>query len=278
MQRPPGGTNRIPARHTQLAPRQVEQRQAYVDNQHRATYVDPRIAPVDEMRRMNVGAQQASFDQQQANGNRRPILGVQTTGGRNSPHGQGGANFVGQAFGIVPEDTSRAPPYDPVLWKIFCQVDSDGSGAITQTELAHALINGDFTPFHTDTIALMIRLFDEDRNGTISFGEFEKLWKYLLEWKTLFARFDSDHSGTINFSEFGESLAAFGYRLNTSFVQFLFRYHDKTRTKEMSFDLFVQSCVTLKLFTDVFRRFDTDMDGVITIGFEDFLKVMIKNR
>lgn len=124
----------------------------------------------------------------------------------------------------------------------------------------------------------MVRLFDEDRNGTISFHEFEKLWKYLLEWKKLFTRFDTDASGTISFPEFSDSLAAFGYRLSTSFVQFLFRYHDKSRTKEMSFDLFVQSCVTLRMFTDVFKKFDTDQDGVITIGFEDFLRVMIRNR
>ncbi|CCG81664.1 Putative uncharacterized protein [Taphrina deformans PYCC 5710] len=231
------------------------------------------------MRRLHVQEQRGTHNADYANPNaRRPVMGVQNPVGRASPHDFNNTNFVGQPFGIVPEDNSRAPPYDPVLWKIFCQVDSDGSGAITQTELAHALINGDFTPFHVDTIALMIRLFDEDRNGTVSFAEFEKLWKYLLEWKALFSRFDIDHSGTISFPEFSEALSAFGYRLTTSFVQFLFRYHDKHRTKEMSFDLFVQSCVTLKLFTDVFRKFDTDTDGVITIGFEDFLKVMIKNR
>lgn len=185
--------------------------------------------------------------------------------------------MAGQPFGLAPE-SSRAPPYDPVLWNIFCQVDSDGSGSVTEKELSHALINGDFTSFNLSTVALMIKLFDEDRNGTISFAEFEKLWKYLLEWKSLFARFDVDHSGTICFQEFSDSLVAFGYRLSTPFTQFLFRYHDRERKKEMSFDLFVQACVLLRMFTDIFKKFDTDQDGVITIGFEDFLKALIRSR
>ncbi len=39
----------------------------------------------------------------------------------------------------------------------------------------------------------------------------------------------------------------------------------------MSFDLFVQSCISLKRMTDVFKRYDTDRDGYITLSFEDFL-------
>ncbi|ORY81916.1 programmed cell death protein 6-like protein, partial [Protomyces lactucae-debilis] len=173
------------------------------------------------------------------------------------------------------------PPYDKVLWNLFCQVDTDGSGAISPKELSGALINGNFTPFDIVTVQLMVRMFDEDRSGTISFAEFAKLWAYLLEWKQLFARFDTDASGTISFIEFSDALAAFGYRLSIEFAQFLFRHHErdrKQRTKEMTFDLFVQACITLRSYTDIFKAFDTDQDGVITIGFEDFLRVLIKNR
>lgn len=81
--------------------------------------------------------------------------------------------------------------------------------------------------------------------------------------------------------EFQEALAAFGYRLSTEFSQFLFRHHErdrKQRSKEMTFDLFVQACILLRSYTEIFKAFDTDQDGVITIGFEDFLRVLIKNR
>ena len=39
----------------------------------------------------------------------------------------------------------------------------------------------------------------------------------------------------------------------------------------MSFDLFVQSCIILKRMTDVFKRYDEDRDGFITLSFEEFL-------
>lgn len=39
----------------------------------------------------------------------------------------------------------------------------------------------------------------------------------------------------------------------------------------MSFDIFVQSCISLKRMTDVFKKYDTDRDGYITLSFEEFL-------
>ena len=39
----------------------------------------------------------------------------------------------------------------------------------------------------------------------------------------------------------------------------------------MSFDLFVQSCIILKRMTDVFKKYDEDRDGFITLSFEEFL-------
>lgn len=39
----------------------------------------------------------------------------------------------------------------------------------------------------------------------------------------------------------------------------------------MSFDLFVQSCIILKKMTDIFKRYDDDRDGYITLSFEEFL-------
>lgn len=39
----------------------------------------------------------------------------------------------------------------------------------------------------------------------------------------------------------------------------------------MSFDLFVQSCIVLKRMTDVFKKYDEDRDGYITLSFEEFL-------
>lgn len=54
-------------------------------------------------------------------------------------------------------------------------------------------------------------------------------------------------------------------------MNLLFRTYDKSGSNNMSFDLFVQSCIVLKRMTDVFKRYDDDRDGYITLSFEEFL-------
>lgn len=121
-------------------------------------------------------------------------------------------------------------------------------------------------------------MFDTSGDGTINFSEFCGLWSFLASWRTLFDRFDVDRSGNISLKEFTDALSAFGYRLSESFVRYLFNTFDKGGTGSLSFDLFVQSCISLKRMTDVFKRYDDDRDGFITLSFEDFLTEILKQR
>ena len=97
------------------------------------------------------------------------------------------------------------------------------------------------------------------------------LWAFLASWRGLFDRFDEDGSGSISFDEFTNALVAFGYRLSPSFVELMYSTYDKSGQGKMSFDLFVQSCIILKRMTDVFKKYDEDRDGYITLSFEEFL-------
>lgn len=141
-----------------------------------------------------------------------------------------------------------------------------------------ALVNGDWTAFDPQTVKMMIRMFDTDRSGTIGFDEFCGLWGFLGAWRALFDRFDEDQSGYISFDEYTKALIAFGYRLSPNFVHLLFRTYDKSGGNSMSFDLFVQSCIILKRMTDVFKRYDDDRDGYITLSFEEFLTEILRQR
>lgn len=47
-----------------------------------------------------------------------------------------------------------------------------GVGQLTERELGKALVNGDFTSFDPHTVKMMIRMFDADKDGSISFEEF----------------------------------------------------------------------------------------------------------
>ncbi|RDA94180.1 hypothetical protein CP533_6558 [Ophiocordyceps camponoti-saundersi (nom. inval.)] len=183
------------------------------------------------------------------------------------------------------QPSSRPPPSpatesssgsDPTLLPLFRAVDKDGTGQLSERELSTALVNGDWTAFDIQTVRMMIRMFDSDRNGTINFDEFCGLWSFLASWRTLFDRFDVDRSGNISLNEFTDALIAFRYRLSPHFVELLFRTYDKRNEGVMSFDLFVQSCISLKRMTDVFKKYDDDRDGYITLSFEDFLGEILK--
>ncbi|KAK0612961.1 hypothetical protein B0T17DRAFT_511323 [Bombardia bombarda] len=184
----------------------------------------------------------------------------------------------------LPPPSSRPPPSpgprdsvaDPTLLPLFRAVDKDGTGQLSEKELSAALVNGDWTAFDQQTVRMMIRMFDSDRSGTIGFEEFCGLWSFLASWRTLFDRFDTDKSGNISLDEFSNALVAFRYRLSDRFVSILFRTYDKRNENVMSFDLFVQACISLKRMTDVFKKYDKDRDGYITLSFEDFLTEILR--
>lgn len=92
------------------------------------------------------------------------------------------------------------------------------------------------------------------------------LWGFLSSWRKLFDRFDADRSGGISYDEFSNALVAFGYRLSDDYVTLLFNTYDTRQKGVLSFDLFVQSCISLKRMTDVFKKYDTDRDGYITLS------------
>ncbi|KAJ0341072.1 hypothetical protein COL922a_002767 [Colletotrichum nupharicola] len=175
-----------------------------------------------------------------------------------------------------PAPTEMADGADPTLLPLFRAVDKDGTGQLSERELSTALVNGDWTAFDPQTVRMMIRMFDSDRSGTIGFAEFCGLWSFLASWRTLFDRFDADRSGNISLQEFSNALVAFRYRLSPGFVELLFRTYDKRNENSMSFDLFVQACISLKRMTDVFKKYDDDRDGYITLSFEDFLTEILK--
>ncbi|POS87459.1 EF-hand [Erysiphe pulchra] len=141
-----------------------------------------------------------------------------------------------------------------------------GNRQLTEKELRQALVNADWTSFDPYTVKMMIRLFDANQNGGINFEEFCGLWSFLGSWRSIFDRFDSDKSGNISINEYANALIAFGYRLSDKFVYTLFKTYDKRGVGAISFDLFVQSCISLKRMTNVFKKYDDDRDGYITLS------------
>lgn len=156
----------------------------------------------------------------------------------------------------------------------FYRVDADRSGQISAKELQDALKNGTWQPFNPETVRLMIGMFDRDNSGTINFQEFQALWKYVTDWQNCFRGYDRDSSGSIDRNELKTALTGFGYRLSDQFYDILVKKFDRQGRGTVAFDDFIQCCVVLQTLTQSFRMYDTDQDGWITIGYEQFLTLV----
>lgn len=154
-------------------------------------------------------------------------------------------------------------------------MDKDRSGKINAQELQAALVNGKGQNFSDQACSLMISMFDSDRSGTIDVYEFEKLFGYVNQWLNCFKAYDRDQSGAIEEAELSQALGQMGFRFSPQFVQFLISVNDTKNHKEISVDQFIVLCVKVQRFTDAFRQRDTQQQGVITIGFEDFLGIAL---
>lgn len=144
-------------------------------------------------------------------------------------------------------------------------------------------------------------MFDRENRGTVSFQDFGALWKYVTDWQNCFRSFDSDNSGNIDRNELKTALTTFGYRLSDNLIGILLRKFDRYGRGTILFDDFIQCCIILyvsnsfydipvitdkivdeiviqlnlfQTLTSSFRQYDTDMDGVITIHYEQFLQMV----
>ncbi|KAH9951312.1 EF-hand [Amylocystis lapponica] len=173
------------------------------------------------------------------------------------------------------------PGADPQLWQWFSAVDTDGSGAISVTELQNALVNGNWTRFDLDTVKMLMNIFDTDRSGTIGFAEFSGLWKYIQDWQGVFRHFDRDNSGSIDGHELAEALRSFGYNLSPAILTLIEQKYASGPSDGygpppgITFDRFVRACVVVKSLTESFQRLDTNRDGWIQVNYEDFLKIIL---
>ncbi|XP_002044809.2 programmed cell death protein 6 [Drosophila sechellia] len=165
-------------------------------------------------------------------------------------------------------------PDQQFLWDVFQRVDKDKSGHISADELQVALSNGTWSAFNPETIRLMIGMFDRENKGTVSFKDFGALWKYVTDWQNCFRSFDCDNSGNIDKTELKTALTSFGYRLSDHLIDVLLRKFDRFGRGTILFDDFIQCCIVLYTLTTAFRQHDTDMDGIITIHYEQFLSMV----
>lgn len=145
-------------------------------------------------------------------------------------------------------------------------------------ELQQALTNANWSHFNPETCRLMIGLFDRDQSGQIELNEFQALWNYITQWKSVFEQFDRDRSGSIDANELNTAFNQMGYRVTPQFSQLVIFRYDPLAKQRLTLDNFIQACVLLKTVTDTFRQKDAQMKGQITLSYEDFLTMVLLNK
>lgn len=122
-------------------------------------------------------------------------------------------------------------------------------------------------------------IFDTDRSGSINFMEFEGLYRYIQDWHGIFRRFDQDNSGLIDRRELHAALQGFGFSLPSDMVRKLEKRFapppkaGEERGKGISFDRFLMACVTVKHYTEAFRRYDPNNTGTATMDYHAFVGI-----
>ena len=121
-------------------------------------------------------------------------------------------------------------------------------------------------------------MFDRDGNGTIDVTEFNQLWQYLNQWKGVFDRYDRDKSGNIDQQELHTAFNEMGFRVSMNFCSLVVTRFDRQARSGLKLDDFIQSCVMLRCLTDAFRVRDQNLNGIITVSYEDFMTMAITNK
>ncbi|XP_055346290.1 peflin-like [Paramacrobiotus metropolitanus] len=166
----------------------------------------------------------------------------------NAPHGYASApprSLVHNAQEQEDEEELRT-------W--FAAIDESNDGHISAQELRQALLNDNFTPFHEDTVKMMLKMFDKDMNSQIEFSEFAGLKRYILEWKKTFDQHDSDHSGSIDVDEIAHALSTMGYTFSHNFCKVLCKRFSSKTGARMDLDAFIYACAMINALAKEYRK------------------------
>ncbi|ODN80047.1 hypothetical protein L202_03906 [Cryptococcus amylolentus CBS 6039] len=224
--------------------------------------------------------------QQQAYQSRAPVQQQQQWNG--APQGQG-LGVGSQQQGGYQQQQARAPPVAPAggedaeLRSLFAQFDSSRSGQLHAFDLQRLLAKDATMEAREDAVKMLMNIFDTDRSGSINFMEFEGLYRYIQDWHGIFRRFDRDNSGLIDRKELHAALLGFGFSLPPELVAKLEKRFapppapGQTYQPGISFDRFLLACVTVKHYTEAFRRHDPGNTGKITVTYNDYMDIVLES-
>ncbi|KIR68278.1 calcium-binding protein [Cryptococcus bacillisporus CA1873] len=167
------------------------------------------------------------------------------------------------------------------LRDMFTAFDSSRSGHLSAFDLQKLLAKDATMDAREDSVKMLMNIFDTDRSGSINFQEFEGLYRYIQDWHGIFNRFDRDSSGLIDRTELHSALMGFGFPLPPEMIRKIEKRFTpppvpgKDAPRGISFDRFLMACVTVKHYTEGFRRVDQRKEGKVTFSYENFMEMVL---
>ncbi|EOY26108.1 Calcium-dependent protein kinase 23 isoform 6 [Theobroma cacao] len=154
-----------------------------------------------------------------------------------------------------------------ILREWFGRVDSEKTGSITATQLKSAFAIGNLD-FPLSVVQQMIRMYDFDRNGTMSFEEFLALNKFLI--KQAFSDLERNR-GFLATDDVYEALNKIGFSLDTPAFYAACESFDQKKNGRLQLDDFISLCIFLQSARNLFNAFDTAKQGRVTLDLNQFV-------
>lgn len=158
---------------------------------------------------------------------------------------------------------------DEDLRIFFQEVDADKSGSINEEELQAALAAGNLQ-FNKPIIAQMIKMYDRDQNGSMSYEEFVNLHKFLSVVQNSFEK----HARNRQFLELNSVYLALqdaGYSLDEPAFYTACQSFDQKKSGKFRLDDFISVCIFLQSARNLFGAFDTRKEGRIALDFNQLV-------
>ncbi|CAL4920600.1 unnamed protein product [Urochloa decumbens] len=141
----------------------------------------------------------------------------------------------------------------------------------TNYRIAHqsALAVGNLD-FPLSVVQQMIRMYDFDGNGTMSFEEFLALNKFLQKVQSVFSTQERGR-GFLSLEEVYEALIKLGFSLDSPAFYTVCESFDKSKKGMVHLDEFISLCIFVQSARNLFNSFDTSKQGRVTLDFNQFV-------
>jgi len=167
------------------------------------------------------------------------------------------ASVTSSHFGSQAPQGAQPDPVRDECYAWFLSVDEDSNGHVSREELGRALFNDRGRPFSESAVEYLMRIFDMDGNGSITFEEFAPLWSFMIRWRRLFVEFDVNCDGTISADELVQALVRHEFDIGRPVIELLLDKYGAPRQSgqeipHLTMDWFICACIIVEKLCELY--------------------------